>query len=278
MRLTQTRQMLCIVAMVVACAVLLFPVYWMMMTAVTPVSEILSRDPPLLPHFGSLSFDAFATVIARRPFLLWTLNSVIVGGVSSLLSLTAAALAGYSLSRYAFPGVKFAGAALLLGKLAPPSLIIIPLFIMFSIAGLMDSYGGLILAHVATGVPLATWLMKGFFDRIPREIEQAAMIDGCTRIGALRHVMMPLTKPGLASCFVYLLLVSWGEFVFGRTLMSSPDHRVLTVGLQTFSAEYQVDWPGLMAAGTLTLVPIVVMFVLLEPFLVSGMTKGALAN
>jgi multiple sugar transport system permease protein len=264
--------------MTIASVVLLFPVYWMMMTAVTPVSEILSRDPPLLPHLGSLSFDAFAAVIARRPFLLWTANSMIVGGASSLISLTAAALAGYSLSRYAFPGIRFAGAVLLLGKLAPPALIIIPLFIMFSVGGLLESYGGLVLAHVATGVPLATWLMKGFFDRIPREVEQAAMIDGCTRLGALRHVILPLTRPGLASCFVYLLLVSWGEFVFGRTLMSKPDHRVLTVGLQSFSAEYQVDWPGLMAAGTLTLIPIVVMFVLLEPFLVSGMTKGALAN
>jgi multiple sugar transport system permease protein len=95
---------------------------------------------------------------------------------------------------------------------------------------------------------------------------------------ALWQVMLPLTRPGLASYFVYLLLVSWSEFVFGRTLMTSPGHRVLTVGLQSFSSEYQVDWPGLMAAGTLTLVPIVVLFVLLEPFLVSGMTKGALAN
>ncbi len=149
---------------------------------------------------------------------------------------------------------------------------------MFNAIGLIDTYAGLVLANVATGVPLATWLMKGFFDRIPFEIEQAAMIDGCSRLGALRHVVLPLVRPGLASCAAYLVLVSWSEFVFGRTLMTSEEHRVLTVGLQSFAGEYQVDWQGLMAAGTLTLLPIVALFVLLEPWLVSGSTRGALAN
>jgi len=264
--------------MLAASAVLLFPVYWMLMTAVTPVAEILSRHPPLLPDVAHWTFASFAAVLARRPFLLWTANSMIVGIASALLSLAASALAGYALSRYRFAAVRGAGSALLLGKLAPPSLLIIPLFIMFSTSGLLDTFAGLIFAHVATGVPLATWLMKGFFDRIPREIEQAATIDGCTRLGALLRVVLPLARPGLASCFVYLLLVSWGEFVFGRTLMLSPQHRVLTVGLQSFTAEYQVDWPGLMAAGTLTLIPLALCFVLLEPFLSSGMTTGALAN
>jgi multiple sugar transport system permease protein len=278
MRQAKWQRPVCIAIALLLAVIMLFPVYWMIMTALLPVGEILSRDPPLLPHPAEISFDAFTAVLKRRPFLLWTANSLIVGIASSAVSLVAASLAGYALSRFKFRGVRFAGVALLLGKLAPPSLIIIPLFIMFSVSGLLDGYFGLILAHVSTGVPLATWLMKGFFDRIPREIEQAAMIDGCTRLGALRHVILPLTRPGLASCFVYLLLVSWSEFIFGRTLMTSPTHRVLTVGLQGFSGEYQVDWAGLMAAGTLTLVPIVVLFVVLEPFLVSGMTKGALAN
>ena len=272
------RSPLCILAAALCSAVMLFPIYWMLMTAVMPTSEILSRDPPLLPHLSELGFAAFPAVIERRPFLLWTLNSLVVGIAASVVSLVAAALAGYALSRWSFRFTRLAGLALLLGKLAPPALIIIPLFIMFNLAGLIDSYAGLVLANVATGVPLATWLMKGFFDRIPREVEQAAMIDGCTRLSALWHVILPLTRPGLASSGVYLMLVSWSEFVFARTLMTSEGHRVLTVGLQSFSGEYQVDWPGLMAAGTLTLVPIVILFVLLEPLLISGLTKGALAN
>lgn len=262
----------------VLAAVMLFPLYWMLLTAVTPTELVLSRDPPLLPPLGSLSFAAFASTLERRPFLLWTANSVAVALLSAAVSLVCAVLAGYSLSRYRARGVQALGAALLLGKLAPPSLVIVPLFVMFSTGGLLDTYGGLVLANVATGVPLATWLMKGFFDRIPEEVEHAAMIDGCTRLGALRHVVLPLVRPGIGSCAAYLVLVAWGEFVFARTLMTSPGHRVLTVGLQSFTGEYQVDWAGLMAAGSLTLVPIVVLFVLLEPFLVSGLTRGALAN
>jgi multiple sugar transport system permease protein len=272
------RATLCVIAAALVSAVMLFPIYWMLMTAVMPTSAILSRDPPLLPHPSEMSLAAFGAVIARRPFLLWTANSLIIGIAAALVSLVAAALAGYALSRWSFRFTRFSGAALLLGKLAPPSLVIIPLFIMFNLSGLIDTYQGLVLANVSTGVPLATWLMKGFFDRIPREVEQAAMIDGCTRLSALWHVILPLTRPGLASSGVYLMLVAWSEFVFARTLMTGEGHRVLTVGLQSFSGEYQVDWQGLMAAGALTTVPIVILFVLLEPFLISGLTKGALAN
>ena len=276
--MTRTGKLLCVLAASACCAVLLFPLYWMLMTAVMPTADILSRDPPLLPDWHRAGFAAFGAVVERRPFVQWTLNSLFVGLASAALSLGAATAAGYSLSRWSFRGQRLIGAALLLGKLAPPSLIIIPLFIMFNVVGLIDTYAGLILANVATGVPLATWLMKGFFDAIPRELEQAAMIDGCTRLGALRRVILPLVKPGLGSCGVYLMLVSWSEFVFARTLMTGEGHRVLTVGLQGFAGEYQVDWQGLMAAGSLTVLPIVVLFVLLEPWLISGLTKGALAN
>jgi multiple sugar transport system permease protein len=250
----------------------------MLMTATMPPSTILSRNPELLPNFSGFSLDAFHTVFARLPFLTWMINTLLVSTVSSVVSLVAATLAGYSLSRWNFRGQHLGGSALLVSKLMPPSLIIIPLFIMFNTTGLIDTYSGLILANVATGVPLATWLAKGFFDRIPRELEQAAMIDGCSRLQALRLIILPLAKPGLGACGAYLILLSWSEFVFARTLMTDRDHQLLTVGLQSFLGEYAVDWPSLMAAGAVSLIPITILFVLLEPFLASGMTKGALAN
>ncbi len=258
--------------------VVLFPVYWMLMTAVMPISEIASRTPPLLPALGKMTLNAFYDVFERRPFLLWMTNSVFVAGVSAFLSLVISALAGYSLSRWNYGTQRAMGGVLMLSKLIPSSLLIIPLFIMFSTTGLMDSYMGLILANIATGVPLATWLMKNFFDRIPRELDQAATIDGCSRMGALWHVILPLSRPGLASTGIYLVLVSWSEFIFARTLVPSESKRVMTVGLQSFTNAYEVEWSMLMAAGTLTLVPIVILFVLLEPFLVSNQTKGAMAN
>jgi len=258
--------------------VLLFPIYWMVMTAIMPASEILARDPRLLPDLNQISLSAFFDVFDRRPFFTWICNSLLVSCISTGLSLAAAALGGYSLSRWRYGLQQLTGASLLLSKLVPTSLIIIPLFILFNVTGLIDTYIGLILANMSVGVPLATWLMKGFFDRIPKELEQAAMIDGCSQLQALWHVILPLSRPGLSSCGVYLLIVSWSEFIFARTLITSDSKQLLTVGIQSFVGEYQVDWATLMAAGTISLIPVIILFLILEPFLVSGMTKGALAN
>lgn len=273
-----TRQYLLLAVSLVLAALVLFPIYWMIMTAIMPTGEILSRNPRLLPDFSMISFQAFFDVFDRRPLFNWMMNSIIVSGTSTLFSLILSTLAGYSLSRWNSPFQQLTGASLLLSKLIPSSLIIIPLYIMFIGLGLLDNYYGLILANMAIGVPLAAWLMKGFFDRIPRELEQAAMIDGCSRMSALRHVVLPLSRPGLAACGVYLLIVSWSEFIFARTMINSSSRQVLNVGLQSFVGEYQVEWANLMAAGVVSLLPIIILFLLVEPFLVSGLTRGATAN
>ncbi|HTJ56046.1 MAG TPA: carbohydrate ABC transporter permease [Devosiaceae bacterium] len=267
-----------LLVMIAFVVITLFPFYWMVMTAIMPTSAILSRAPSLLPDLSRISFTAFVSVFTKSPFLSWMLSSLIVGGASTILSLVVSTLAGYSLSRWNSKPQQALGAALLISKLIPSSLILIPLFIIYSTAGLIDSYLGLVLAHMTIGVPLATWLMKGFFDRIPRELEQAATIDGASQIQALWLVVLPLVKPGLAASTVYLMLTSWSEFIFGRTLITEPTRQVLTVGMQSFVGEQMVDWQLLMAAGTISIVPAIIVFVFLEPFLVSGMTKGALAG
>jgi multiple sugar transport system permease protein len=258
-----------------AVAFVLFPVYWMVVTSLLPSSVVLSRTPPLLPPLDRISFAAFVEVFSRRPVLTWILNSAIVVAGSTALSLVISTLAGYSLSRFHTPAQKVAGAALLLTKMLPGSLIVIPFFVMFTTAHLVDTRWGLIVANVAVGVPFATWMMKGFFDTLPRELEQAAAIDGCTPLMALWHVILPLARPGLAACAIYLAIVAWSEFVFARTLVTKAELWTVTVGLQSFVGEYLVDWPALMAAGVVSLAPMFVLFLLLEPFLVSGLTSGA---
>jgi len=265
-------------ALLLTAALAMLPIYWMIMTATMPTSLVLSRDPPFLPDFSHATLAAFDEVIRRKPFILWMINSLIVAVGSSALSLLVAVLAGYSLSRWNFRSQRILAAMLLFSKLLPAGLVIIPIFIMFNVGGLIDSFPALILANVAFSMPLACLLMKQFFDRIPHELDEAAMLDGCTRIGALRRVILPLVRPGLASCAMYLLLVNWSEFLFARTLMTSPEKRLLTVGLQSFAGEYLVDWPALMAVSVLTLVPIAIIFVLLEPYLVSGATRGAISK
>jgi multiple sugar transport system permease protein len=272
------RQICLLVAATAITVFMLFPIYWMVVTAILPTSEVLSRNPPLLPPLSEISFASFIAVWERRPILQWMLNSSIVSLGTTALSLVVATTGGYSLSRYRNRSQQAAGALLLMSKLLPPSLIIIPIFIMFNLLHLMDSYVGLIFANAAVGIPFATWMMKGFFDGIPRELEYAAMIDGCSELQAMWRIILPLARPGLAACAIYLIILGWSEFVFARTLMTSADHTLLTVGLQKFIGEYVVDWGDLMAAGTVSLLPMVVLFIILEPLLVSGLTKGAVAN
>jgi len=256
-------------------AIVLFPVYWMLVTSVLPSSIVLSRRPPLLPPLDAVSFAAYAEVFHRRPVLAWMTNSAMVVAGSTVVSLTVATLAGYSLSRFHTPAQRVAAATLLLSKMLPGSLVVVPFFVMFTTLHLTDSLAGLILANVSVGVPFATWMMKGFFDTLPRELEQAAKIDGCNELQALWFVILPLARPGLAACGIYLAIVAWSEFVFARTLVTKPANWLVTVGLQSFVGEYLVEWPALMAAGIVSLLPMFVLFVLLEPFLVSGLTSGA---
>lgn len=256
-------------------AIVLFPVYWMLVTSLLPSSIVLSRRPPLVPPLDAVSFAAYAEVFRRRPVLTWMANSAIVVAGSTLVSLTVATLAGYSLSRFHTPAQRVAGATLLLSKMLPGSLIVVPFFVMFTTLRLTDSLAGLVLANVSVGVPFATWMMKGFFDTLPRELEQAAKIDGCNELQALWLVILPLARPGLAACGIYLAIVAWSEFVFARTLVTRPENWLVTVGLQSFVGEYLVEWPALMAAGIVSLLPMLALFLLLEPFLVSGLTSGA---
>ena len=236
---------------------------------------MLSREPALVPALSDISVNAFVVAFTRRPLATWLGNSLLVTLGATTLSLVIAALAGYSLSRFHTRAQEWTGLTLLFTKMLPGSLIVIPLFIMASTFHLIDSLFVLMLANAAVGVPFATWLLKGFFDGIPRELEQAAMIDGCGHLTAFAYIIVPLARPGLAACAIYLAILTWSDFVFARTLINDQTRWTVTTGLVSFIGEHAIDWPALMAAGVLTMVPMAVLFVLLEPFLVSGLTAGS---
>jgi len=257
------------------CVLFLFPVYWMLVTAIMPTSQVLARSPSLFPALSDVEFRAFVAVFERKPLATWLVNSALVMTGSTAISLVVSALAGYSLSRFRTRAQELTGLTLLLTKMLPASLIVIPFFIMATTFHLIDSLWALMLANAAVGVPFATWMLKGFFDGIPRELEQAAMIDGCGHLSAFWHVIIPLARPGLAACAIYLAILSWSDFVFARTLINDQSHWTITTGLVSFIGEHGIDWPELMAAGVLSMIPMVAMFLLLEPFLVSGLTAGS---
>lgn len=255
--------------------IVLFPIYWMLVTASVPSHIVLSRSPPLIPQWGDMTLAAYSGVLGRRPVGTWLVNSLVVACASVALSLVIATLAGYSLSRFRSRAQEASGLTLLVSKMLPGSLIVIPFYIMFANAGLVDSRLALVIANTSVGVPFATWMMKGFFDGIPPDMDAAARIDGCNRMQALWYVVLPAAKPGIAACAVYLFIVAWADFVFARTLVSDPRLWTVTTGLASFVGEHNVDWPGLMAAGTLSMLPVFVLFLLLEPFLVSGLSAGS---
>jgi multiple sugar transport system permease protein len=268
-----------LLAIALAClAVVLFPFYWIVITSILPTEIVLSRNPPLFPPLGEITFAAYPEVFARKPMLTWIANSIQITAGTLAITISTGAMAGYSLSRFRTKAQQAMGFGLLASKMLPGSLIIIPFFILFSKAGLIESKLGVILANSAVAVPFATWLLKGFFDAIPRELEQAAMIDGCNEWQAFRHIVLPLARPGLAAASAYIAIVTWADLVFARTLNSKPENWVVTVGLQSFTGEYLVEWAALMAAATVSLLPMLVLFLLLEPFLVKGSTQGSLAN
>jgi multiple sugar transport system permease protein len=263
------------VGIALLCLAFLFPFYWMLVTAVLPTSQVLAREPTLVPALADMSLRAFRVAFERKPLATWLLNSLLVTLGATVISLVISALAGYSLSRFRTRAQEITGLTLLLTKMLPGSLIVIPFFIMASTFHLIDSLWALMLANAAVGVPFATWLLKGFFDGIPRDLEHAAMIDGCGHLGAFLFIIVPLARPGLAACAIYLAILSWSDFVFARTLINDQARWTITTGLVSFIGEHGIDWPALMAAGVLTMVPMVALFLLLEPFLVSGMTSGS---
>ncbi|GLY82158.1 carbohydrate ABC transporter permease [Actinoallomurus iriomotensis] len=258
----------------VVAVIVIFPVYWMIVGALLPTSITLSTDPPLIPTHG-LTLHAFVQDLTARPVAHWMLNSLIVTAAVSVISMVISLLAGYSLSRFSGVGPTSVGYTLLLARMLPGTMLSIPLFVVFGKLGLIDSLGSLILADITITVPFTTWMLKSFIDSVPRELEQAAMIDGTTRLGALVRVVMPLTLPGLGATAVYAAILSWSDLLFARTLITNPDGWTMPVGVTSFIGAHDIDWSGMLAAGTLSMIPMIVLFVLLEPMLVRGLTSGA---
>lgn len=262
-------------AVAVLVMAILFPVYWMAMTALLPSELLLARDPPLLPRLGNLQLGAIKTVFFAHPFLRWLVNSMLVAAGTVIASLLIAVPAGYSLSRRLGRPQEALGLGLLVSKMLPGSIIVIPFFVLASRAHLIDSRFALILANVSVGIPFATWMMKGFFDGVPRDLEAAASVDGCTRWQAFTLIILPLARPGLVACAIYLFILAWSDFVFARTLINNPDMWTIAPGLLSFFGGSNIDWGALMAAGTISLLPVLILFLLLEPLLVGGLTAGS---
>ncbi len=212
--------------------------------------------------------------IGRR-FLRYMLNSLWVSTATTVIGVLVAVPAAYAFSRFRFPGKNALFYGVLLRNMFPAVIFLIPLFILMRNLHLVNSYLSLIITYLTFGLPLSIWLLKGFYDNIPVQLEQAARIDGASRFQAFLYIVMPLSAPGIVATAIYSFILAWNEYVYALTFITDDQKLTVPVGLQRFFSEYVANWPGLMAAAFLMSVPVVVMFMLLQKYFVRALTEGA---
>lgn len=253
-------------------AIVFFPYYWMFASSVETES-MFAWPPHLIP--SGFTLESYWTIFEERAIGRWFINTVIVAGSTSVFSTVIAINAAYALSRFKTKTTSIFTILILFSQLLPAALIVVPLFVIFQQLGLYNSLFGLAVADTAFILPVAIWLLKGFFDQIPVEIEQQAMIDGCTQLGAFYRVVLPLALPGLVVVVAMSFISGWDEFFLARTLIASQDNWVLSVGLTSFRGEYTLDWSQMMAAAVIFTVPALIFFLFVQRYLVAGLSAGA---
>jgi multiple sugar transport system permease protein len=253
--------------------VALFPLFWLIKVSVTPIDLLYSEGVRMWPSRASLAH--YASVIEHTDFPRFFGNSVIVAGTTAFIVTLLASGAGYALSRFVFRGKLWIVGLMLITQMFPIVMLISPIFRIFAPLGLTNSLTGLIIVYTAFNVPFATFLMQSFFDAVPRDLEEAAMIDGDTRFGAFRKIALPLTLPGMAATLGFVFTAAWSELLFALMLISKTDKTTFPVGLLTFVSKFSVDFGQMMAAGVLALIPAFLFFIFIQKYLVQGLTAGA---
>ena len=251
----------------------LFPLYWLLKVSVTPNDLLYSEGVRLWPSRASIEHYLF--VLEHSDFPRFFRNSVIVSGSTAFIVTVLASCAGYALSRFAFRGKYWIVALMLLTQMFPLVMLVAPIFKMLSPLGLTNSLTGLVIVYVAFNVPFATFLMQSFFDGIPKDLEEAAMIDGATRFRAFSQIILPLTLPGIAATLGFVFTAAWSELLFALMLISSSGVSTFPVGLLSFVSKFSVDFGQMMAAGVLALIPACLFFLFIQRYLVQGLTAGA---
>jgi multiple sugar transport system permease protein len=272
----QTQRLYDIVAYVVlagAFSFAVFPILWTLLTSLKPDADIVTAQIQYIPLHPT--FQNYTTLWSQAGFPVMFLNSAVVTVLTVAVCLAVGISGAYSLSRYRFRGRGQILLFYLVIRMFPAVLLLLPIFIALRVLGLYDTHVGLALAYTAFLMPVCIWMLKGFFDSIPPELEDAARIDGCTRAGAIVRVVLPLARPGVAATAVLVAISSWNEFLFALMLTTSQGVRTWPVGLQLMVGEYQLPWGLLTAGGIISIAPILIFFALVQRALVRGLTLGA---
>jgi N,N'-diacetylchitobiose transport system permease protein len=250
-----------------------FPVYWMVATAFKPGKDILSLTPRWFPSTATL--DNFRDAVNRPYFWTDVENSLIVVAAVVALSLVLALLAAVAIARFNFYGRRAFIVVIIGVQMVPLNALIIPLYLQLARLHQVDKLGGVIVTYLTFVLPFTVWTLRGFVTGVPRDLEEAAMVDGCTRLGAFRRILLPLIAPGLVATSIFAFIQAWNEYLLAYVLLQSPEKQTLTVWLASFTTVRGTDWGPLMAAATLTALPVVVFFMIVQRRVAFGLTAGA---
>ncbi|MFL5794548.1 MAG: carbohydrate ABC transporter permease [Actinomycetes bacterium] len=260
-------------AAVLVLLVTVFPIYWMVATGFKRGVDILSFEPRWLPIPGTL--ENYRAAIGKPHFLEDVRNSVIVVTVTVLVSLALAFLAALAAARYRFSGRALLIIMLIVVQMVPLEALIIPIYLTLDGAGQTDRLAGIIVTYLTFVLPFSIWTLRGFIVNIPEELEEAAMVDGCTRAGAFRRILFPLVAPGLVATAVFSFILVWNDYLIAYVLLRSPEKQTLGIWLASFTTNHGTEWGAVMAGSTLFAIPAVLFFLLVQRRVVSGLTAGA---
>ncbi|MGB8956966.1 MAG: carbohydrate ABC transporter permease [Tumebacillaceae bacterium] len=262
------------IAVLLFLAFLTFPIVWMLSTSLKPSTELFKMPPTWIPETPTL--DAYGKLLEKGNFARYLINSLIVALATTGISVLVSSMAGYVFARLPFRGKKGVLFGILTAQMIPGVLFLLPIFALMRQLHLLDTYGALILANVTFALPFSIWMMYGFYRGIPRELEEAAAVDGTGVSGTFFRVVLPMALPGLASCAIFSFLTAWDEFVFAFSLTTSDELRTLPVGLYNFIGQFEIEWNTLMAGSVLVTLPAMVFFALFQKYVLRGFMSGAL--
>jgi len=253
----------------------LAPFVWMLLTSIKPNADLSQFPVRYLP--SSTTFEHYRTLIQRTSFPVNLLNSLVIACGAVLLGLATSVPAAYSFSRFRFAGRRTLMTGFLVINMFPIVLLIIPLFVLMRTLGLIDTFIGVIIGHSTFSIPFSIWMLVSYFNAIPRDLDEAATIDGASRLQTIRLVVLPLVMPGIVTTAIYVFITSWNEYLFAM-MLSGEIVRPVTVALQLFIGEFTVQWGILTAGGTIIALPVTILFLFVQKRLVGGLTAGAVKS
>lgn len=261
------------VSMLFLLLIVIAPFYWIFSASIKAPQEIIARSPTLFPH--SFTMQHYQKLLRSSAFPTYLLNSMLVAMGTMVITVVLSTLAAYGLYRVKIPGRQAIFRIILVTYAFPGVLLLIPLYSMMSALGLIDRLTALIIVNVTFAAPFAVWMLQAFFKTIPPELEEAAALDGATRLQVMLKIILPLSAPGIASIAIFAFIMSWTEYMFASVLITSDAYRTLPVGLAGIIGQYQIDWGLLLAGATLTTLPVIILFSFVGRYFVEGLTTGA---